>query len=385
MDYTNLHPIRFFRLHPFARDLVRRVANDCSGGVLTEAGLERITTAVMEHYNDALDAIERDLRPSSMDVASGIIADVGHLASFAACGRNTFVISDDLLEMFLRTDLSGVHLSDIRFPYQSFHIAFPSGLPLRLPGSGNAIDGVYVETTVSGHVSFYFTARRPDAERLGFVLGHEPHFFAPLPSGCETLAEALEGAIKAGDIDLEEGSPSSRALLDAVDDLRAEGLPVEAVTETGHDRAAKRNRDALPAIRRALAVVGNALCYLSSQPIEQISEEQWPGATEGEVAALSAGKGRKSHQKARGELLKKGLMPIRVLRFERATGHRSKWGFGAGAVRAHWRRGHWRRQRHGEGLAGVRLVWIRPTLVNQSAPLDEAERLYIVDDGEGSP
>jgi len=35
-----------------------------------------------------------------------------------------------------------------------------------------------------------------------------------------------------------------------------------------------------------------------------------------------------------------------------------------GTVRPHWRRGHFRRIRFGEGLAESRLGWIRPVLVN---------------------
>lgn len=38
--------------------------------------------------------------------------------------------------------------------------------------------------------------------------------------------------------------------------------------------------------------------------------------------------------------------------------------------RAHWRRGHWRNQRHGEELADTKLIWIKPTLVNQSKEQD---------------
>jgi hypothetical protein len=38
-----------------------------------------------------------------------------------------------------------------------------------------------------------------------------------------------------------------------------------------------------------------------------------------------------------------------------------------GAIRPHWRRGHFRRIRFGEGLAQSRLGWIRPVLVNAAA------------------
>lgn len=37
---------------------------------------------------------------------------------------------------------------------------------------------------------------------------------------------------------------------------------------------------------------------------------------------------------------------------------------------SHWRRGHWRNQACGEGRKGRKLIWIYPTIVNQSDPLD---------------
>ena len=38
--------------------------------------------------------------------------------------------------------------------------------------------------------------------------------------------------------------------------------------------------------------------------------------------------------------------------------------------RLHWRRGHWRDQRHGEGLHLRKRLWIQPTIVNAEAPTD---------------
>jgi hypothetical protein len=38
----------------------------------------------------------------------------------------------------------------------------------------------------------------------------------------------------------------------------------------------------------------------------------------------------------------------------------------SGPVKTHWRRGHWRNQPYGKGLAQTRLTWIRPVIVNKS-------------------
>lgn len=39
--------------------------------------------------------------------------------------------------------------------------------------------------------------------------------------------------------------------------------------------------------------------------------------------------------------------------------------------RTHWRRGHWRNQRHGENLMNTKLVWIKPTLVGKAQEQDQ--------------
>ena len=41
---------------------------------------------------------------------------------------------------------------------------------------------------------------------------------------------------------------------------------------------------------------------------------------------------------------------------------------GDGHKRAHWRRGHFREQRYGEGRAELKVIWIKPTLVGKDKP-----------------
>jgi hypothetical protein len=43
-------------------------------------------------------------------------------------------------------------------------------------------------------------------------------------------------------------------------------------------------------------------------------------------------------------------------------------------VRPHWRRGHWRNQRHGPGRSFTKLVFIRPMLVNKNFMLGDASK-----------
>ena len=47
-------------------------------------------------------------------------------------------------------------------------------------------------------------------------------------------------------------------------------------------------------------------------------------------------------------------------------------------VRPHWRRGHWRRQRCGEGLIRIDLTWIKPVIVNADQGVPVGGHLYQV-------
>lgn len=394
----DIHPVRFFRRHPFAQDIVRRLGGRGRGVALRRDDFDQLVREVMARYNEDIMTLERERRPSNMDVATAIATDVAHLVSFARSGRNTFVIADDLAQMFARTDLAAVRLSDIRLPYAAFHIAFAAPLDASLPGPDNRIDGAYVEKPHDGTLAFYVTARRTDPmPKIGpaaYIEHHEPHYFAPLPDkeGL-TLEEALAAAIRSGEISVEADRDAVGALAAGAAEVENEGVSVSLPESTGHERAAARNRQGLPALRQALSVIGNVLCYLSSTPSLAAAEEAWPGATEGEQASLKQAVGHKAVGRAKGELLKKGLVPVRVLRLDpepAVAGDRGVPAVARGPARAHWRRGHWRRQPVGPRRpdptterSEIRLIWIRPALVGARQTKTDGDppiegRVYVV-------
>ena len=47
-------------------------------------------------------------------------------------------------------------------------------------------------------------------------------------------------------------------------------------------------------------------------------------------------------------------------------------------IRSHWRRGHWRLQRHGPQLQFFKLLWIKPTVVNPANDPPKVGRQYNV-------
>ncbi len=67
-----------------------------------------------------------------------------------------------------------------------------------------------------------------------------------------------------------------------------------------------------------------------------------------------------------GEMERMGFTRVRFVSEAGLAEERPAAGTGP-PVRSHWRRGHWRLQPHGPGLCLLKLLWIRPVLVNASA------------------
>ncbi|MBC7152357.1 MAG: hypothetical protein H5U22_23535 [Rhizobium sp.] len=393
-DADDLHPMRFLRQFPEAREIVRREVNHCHNGLLTSDAFQRVADAGMTAYNRALDKLPFEKRPTTTDVAAGTISTVAHLVAFAAGGRNSFWLPAELVSLLRRTDLGDIRLSDMHLPFRCFYLGFAGGLDVGLPGEPNVIDGAYVESFARGpdndtapSLSFYITSRRTDGPHRGsgaWILGHEPHFFAPLTLASldDTLQKALDQAVATNDIGLRPDLDALASLREGVEDARKDGLPVGSPTLSGYERAALFNQAAYPTASGVLALLCNALCLLSSDLA--LGTPEWPKqAPPSLVDAVVNASTPKRRRTAAGRLAEDGYFSIRRLDFHLgAVEHRAYDAIDphlpGREVAAHWRRGHWRRQAHGPGLSERRLIWIRPVLVRQDRGEPAIGHLYAV-------
>ena len=136
-----------------------------------------------------------------------------------------------------------------------------------------------------------------------------------------------------------------------------------------------------PAFRACLNIVINAACFISHRP-EEITEE-WEGEPPIELLAAAnlPGKnntGRLKQQEAlraiaNGDYSRIKLCAKMLFPMDRGTPGTGK------SPRAHWRQGHWRRQRHGPGLTLSVLRWIRPALVKKESSEPAETRVYDVE------
>ncbi|MCV6575955.1 MAG: hypothetical protein OIF58_09490 [Cohaesibacter sp.] len=378
----HIHPMRFLQRFPIGRKIVRKEAQNCQRGLLSSSAFSRITDAVMDTYNRDLMRLPFDRRPKTIDVAVDTVSTLSHITTFFAGGRNIFHLPKTLTTMLANTSLNEIRVSDIQFPFYSFYLSFEGGLNIGLPRTENRIDGAYISRH-GDDLSFYVTSRNTSIDpsgRAAWIEGSEPHFFAPLriQSEEQTLDDLLETAIENKDIALVPSQASIGALQAGTNDARKNGFPISVAETTGYERDAQFSQDALPSVRIVLALICNALCFLSSKPdFNEVWSDDTPAP---QVLDVENAKTPKRKRAATGKLAELGFFPIRMIDLhinKEFNGIDSNEQTGT-EISAHWRRGHWRRQPYGAGRNRIHLVWIKPVLVRADKGRPVSGHLYNV-------
>jgi hypothetical protein len=162
---------------------------------------------------------------------------------------------------------------------------------------------------------------------------------------------------------------------------------VEDVRTKSRQRRIEVFRSQESAFRQCLNIIINAACFISFKP-EDITDE-WEGEPPPELlsAANLPGKnntGRMKQMEAQRQVANGDFTRIKLCGKVLFPEERGFPGLGKSS-RAHWRRGHWRRQRHGPGLVLIVLRWIRPTLVKKDSGEPVEARVYDVQKPAGQP
>lgn len=391
----DLHPMRFLRAVPGSDLIVQQAVRRDPQGLLRSATLDVMTGKVVELYNAELGRIPFHQRPSTMDAVTKTVSTLAHIANFASAGRNSFLLPMEVTALLGRTDLGDIRLSDIRLPFRAFYLAFAGGLSVGLPGLPNVIDGAYVETfTIDDgdgpqrYLTFYVTARRtggPTRAKSAWIASPEPYFYAPLKILAEvedTLEAAIERATTSGDIALEAEPEAQAALIDGIRQAAEDGFLLEEPVTTGFERAAAFNVVALPTMRSVLALLCNAICLISAEPVA--SQPGWPtDAPQSLVDIALRGSTPKRRRTAMGQLAERAFFSARTITLQlnapdTAETQADVTTPSGRELLPHWRRGHWRRQAHGAGTLERRLIWIRPVLVRRDRGEDVESHVYVV-------
>lgn len=385
--WARFHPSRVLRTRPAVRSLPspRNMVN----GIMPFDAVEEVMGARRRETNLQLLAFHRDvrLRSSPADDNNATLGAFIHRAN----GGSIYVLPDPLVEEFDHTDCHEVRIGEVRLPFNNLFVKFTPPAPLALE-EGALVDGCYVVKQGDEYL-LSLTARRQgvDYSRSLSVACLDPQFsiHLPVPEDGDSglcIPEAVELGVKEF---LEKNAPPTDNHSQLI--TRPDGTTtfVEDIRAKSRAHRISVFHSQEPVFRACLNIIVNAMCFISFRP-DDITEE-WDGDPLAWVIdALNdsrdtrSARDRKSHAQrvmgtgdfARIRICGKDLFPDQP-REESQGGH-------GASPRAHWRRGHWRRQRHGAGLSLITPRWIRPTVVKQDNGSLVETRLYDVQPDAGS-
>lgn len=280
------------------------------------------------------------------------------VGQFELCGRQMFDLHDRLTEMLLQTELGECTLEELHTPYDAFYVRFGTHDEIKVPfdeGRFEYFDGAFVAVSawdeVGGkRIKIAFSSVHED----GTGVMYPGYFFDLLPDEqALPVPEAIDSAMHRR---LKAFAPEPG------DDENVTALKLHFCAEI---------EDAASVVRQAATLLVNALFYLES--IRSALPDGTPGRdTPPERHAQWLQSSNVRRQKLKSALTADGYAVVRLVGAE-IEDHGAGPGPGRGTVRVHWRRGHWRWQRHGAGRIERKRIWIKPVLVGRYAhsPADE--------------
>ena len=82
-------------------------------------GMQELFGIFVKNYNVLLDQIPIENRPDNTRFLKDEFSYFIHFCKYYVSGKNIFSISPDLVEKFYYSDIIGINVSDLKFPYKS--------------------------------------------------------------------------------------------------------------------------------------------------------------------------------------------------------------------------------------------------------------------------
>lgn len=281
-------------------------------------------------------------------------------AHFRIAGSHAFLLSDDVIAMLANSSLADVRIGDIKLPYDALYLAFETPLPIN---GATLLEGAYLAVGGDGFVFrlCFSTTRQGWPEWL-----IDPGMNIILSGAENTLADAIDGhllfsARLAAEYADDPMATQSNALRSAVVNHGSRINVSKRPTSVRYTEFIAENRIG---IEKALAVVASAACLLTEIPDDLMGPMVW--------CPSKRSTGSKVMKTMPGSIEARYL----TLKSSRPNSEITNTVGSKNGPRAHWRRGHFRRQPYGpKGDATFRPKWIRPVLVNpeNGSPAERSE------------
>lgn len=376
--WAQFHPCRTLRTRPQLRTIPSPELID---GVMRMSDYESVLEVRRREANLHMLAFDNPARPRETGMA--LQQNDGNTSMVAfihrAKGGAIYVLPERLVEEFDNTDCGEVRVGDIKLPFDDVFLKFTPPQPVFL-APGAPVDGCYV---VKQADEFFFMLTSCldgiDYQRSLSVTCLDPTFSLHLPATDPEMSinVALERGIQEF---LASNAPPEKDESTTIERPDGTLTFVHDIRAQSRKRRIEIFRTQEPVFRACLNIVVNAACFISFRPGD--ISEAWEGEPPSELieAADDPGitrRGRDRKREATRKLENGDYTRIRICgrnlfsetSEESVEGHKK-------SPRTHWRRGHWRRQRHGEALSLVTLRWIRPTVVMKGTGKLVEARIY---------
>jgi hypothetical protein len=391
--WAKFHPLRVLR----TRTGVRAIPppENMVDGVMSFKTMQQVAEIRRIEANLHLLAFDLYARPR-LNITHDVDRCMAAL-SHRANGGAVYVLPNRLVEEFDNTDCDEIRMKDITLPFPNLFVKFTPPRPLFL-AENVPVDGCYIIKQHEEYlVSLTSHLEEVDYSRSLSVACIDPTFSIHLPAPEFKLDQAsdktdlrVNEAVEMGIEDfLEKNAPPLENISQTITRPDGTEARLEDIRAESRKRRIELFRSQEPVFRACLNIIINAACFISFRP-EDISEE-WDGNPPAWVIeALADNRNSRSARDRRQHAMRTissgDYTRIKICGknlFADGSPDNSATGQGI-SPRAHWRRGHWRRQRHGTGLSLVTPRWIRPTIVKkENGPMVEA-RIYDVEDGSGA-
>ena len=304
-------------------------------------------------------------------------------------GKNIFSFSHELLSMLEKTDASNVKPDSFHLPYDIFYLSLK---PLNIKiskDSNEIIEGVYIDHNIwndSGEhpegycdLSLYFVGnfRKIFLKNISSIKSRTPYTI----NNVEEFDEYPVGSFWNMWLWFQksEGRENVKQTIDYfLKELKNEIFPKKNLNIEVTDIDLDFYNSTVELLTNTINLVINCMLYLSQPTEKKDIEKNYPkGLPHNFDRKLNYAKTAKEIKKVSNKIDELGFTKINYV--GQSFKHKYDTEITNINVRPHWRRGHWRNQKHGKKSSLSKVVWIMPTIVNNGKGEIEKGHIYNVE------
>lgn len=280
-------------------------------------------------------------------------------------GENIFEIQPVVLDLLRHSSIEEAIVEKVRLPFPLFYLHFGENSGISFGGGTHMLDGIYLENTVYkfGHREFESTKIE---DSLGLVLTTRKigKDYAQRISAPQFLEEEPTVQVY---LSFESEAKFSAGIAKCLEQFEKDTFL--------HDSKARAFWN-LKSLRETLELLTNVLLFLSSPHNDVVL--RYPGdAPVNLVKKANDEQSQRARERSESKLKSLGFRRVHFIGDRLESELSAKYSAGE-LTNAHWRRGHWRAQVHGEGFKLRKNLWIMPTIVRADLGDPLPRRIYSV-------